>query len=86
MARTRMITRSICFQETHVMTLDIATAQPQVKLYITPSPEPLTIEELKRRYDTETVKLVAIVDNTSTQQVYGMTEVEFINRAELIPR
>lgn len=86
MARARMITRSICFQETHVMTLNIETAQPQVKLYITPSPAPLTIDELKNRYDTDTVKLVAIVDNTSTQQVYGMTEAEFINRAELITR
>ena len=86
MARQRMITRTITFQETDVMCLDISTAQARVSTFTTASPAPLTLDQLKARYDTDTNKLVAILNNRTTEQVYGMTEDDFMAHAHIITR
>ena len=86
MARQRMITRTITFQETEVMCLNIETANAYVSTFTTASPAPLTIEQLKARYDTETVKLVSIVSNRQSEQVYGMSEDDFMEHAHVITR
>ena len=86
MARQRMITRTITFQETEVMCLDISTAQANVSTFCTASPVPLTLDQLKARYDTGTNKLVAILNNRTTEQVYGMTEDDFMAHAHAITR
>ena len=86
MARQRMITRTITFQETEVMCLDISTAQAHISTFCTASPQPLTLDQLKARYDTETVKLVSIVSNRQSEQVYGMSEDDFMAQAHVITR
>ena len=86
MARQRMITRTITFQETEVMCLDIFTAQAHVTVFCTASPAPLTIDQLKARYDTDTNKLVTILNNRTTEQVYGMSEDDFMKYAHIITR
>ena len=86
MARQRMITRTITFQENDVMWLDISTAQAHEQTFCTASPQPLTIDQLKARYDTETVKLVSIVSNRQSEQVYGMSEDDFMEHAHIITR
>ena len=86
MARQRMVTRTITFQETEVMCLDIETAKAYVSTFTTASPAPLTIDQLKARYDTETVKLVSIVSNRQSEQVYGMSEDDFMTHAHIITR
>ena len=86
MARPRMITRTITFQETDVMCLDIESAQAHIGTFRTASPAPLTIGQLKDRYDTETVKLVSIVSNRQHEQVYGMSEDDFMAHAHVITR
>lgn len=86
MARQRMITRTITFQETAVMCLDISTAQAHVSTFCTASPAPLTLDQLKARYDTDTNKLVAILNNSTTEQVYGMSEDDFMANAHIITR
>ena len=86
MARQRMITRTITFQETEIMCLDIETAQAHVSTFITASPAPLTLDQLKARYDTDTNKLVAILNNRTTEQVYGMSEDDFMAHAHAITR
>ena len=86
MARQRMVTRTITFQETEVMCLDISTAQAHVSTFCTASPTPLTIDQLKARYDTGTNKLVTILNNRTTEQVYGMSEDEFMTHAHVITR
>ena len=86
MARQRMITRTITFQETEVMCLDISTAQAHVSTFITANPAPLTLDQLKARYDTDTNKLVAIINNRTTEQVYGMSEDDFMAHAHVITR
>lgn len=86
MARQRLITRTITFQETEVMCLNIETAQACVSVFTTASPAPLTLDQLKARYDTETVKLVSIVSNRQSEQVYGMSEDDFMAHAHIITR
>ena len=86
MARQRMITRTITFQETEVMCLDIETAKANVYTFTTASPAPLTLDQLKARYDTDTNKLVAILNNRTTEQVYGMSEDDFMTYAHIITR
>lgn len=86
MARQRMITRTITFQETEVMCLDISTAQAYVSTFCTASPAPLTLDQLKARYDTDTNKLVTILNNRTTEQVYGMSEDDFMTYAHIITR
>ena len=86
MARQRMVTRTITFQETEVMCLDIETAHAHIGTFCTASPTPLTIDQLKTRYDTETVKLVSIVSNRQPEQVYGMPEDDFMTHAHVITR
>ena len=86
MARQRMVTRTITFQETEVMCVDISTAQANVSTFCTASPAPLTLDQLKARYDTYTHKLVAILNNRTTEQVYGMSEDAFMKYAHIITR
>lgn len=86
MARERMVTRTITFQETEVMCLDISTASAHIGTFVTASPAPLSIDQLKARYDTDTVKLVSIVSNRTTEQVYGMREDDFMKHAHVINR
>ena len=86
MARQRMITRTITFQETEVMCLDISTAQAHVSTFCPASPAPLSLDQLKARYDTDTVKLVTILNNRTSEQVYGMTEDDFMEHAHIITR
>ena len=86
MARQRMVTRTITFQETAVMCLDITTAQAHVSTFCTASPVPMTIGQLKIRYDTDTNKLVTILNNRTTEQVYGMSEDDFMKYAHIITR
>lgn len=86
MARQRMITRTITFQETEIMCLNIETAQAHTSVFCTASPAPLTLDQLKARYDTDTNKLVAILNNRTTEQVYGMSEDDFMTYAHAITR
>lgn len=86
MARQRLITRTITFQETAVMTLNIETAQAHTQVFVTANPAPLTIDQLKARYDTDSVKLVAVVSNRTTEQVFGMLEEDFMKYAHSITR
>ena len=86
MARQRIITRTTTFQETEVMCLDISTAQAHLSTFCTASPQPLTLDQLKARYDTDTVKLVTILNNHPSEQVYGMSEDDFMAPAHIITR
>ena len=86
MARQRIITRTITFQETEIMCLDIETAQAHVSTFTTASPTPLTLDQLTPRYDTDNVKPVATLNNRTTEQVYGRSEDDFMAHAHVITR
>lgn len=88
MARIPMVTRTISTTIFEVMTLDISSAQVNVREYIltgTHENSEKTLKELKKIYETEYIKLVHIEDVNITTALYGMTEQEFIQAAQILP-
>ena len=83
----KMITRTIEVNTYTVRTLNVSTAEVldvDYKLgtqYANSKP----LDELKSVHETEDFKLVAIVNHTKTELLYGMDEQTFIQLAEVLP-
>ena len=87
MARERMITRTIKSADVEVMTINTTTAEVKIECYTT---EPQENEEkylkvLQKAYETDTFKLVKIESVEIYEDLYGMTEKEFKQYAEVLP-
>ena len=87
MARERMVTRTVEVNTYSVMTCNVDTAEAGVMDFkcgmIPQSVEPL--KHLKKLYETDTLKLVAIVSRETETVLYGMPEKEFIAAAKILP-
>lgn len=86
MARERMVTRTIKSAEVEVMTIDTMTAEVRIISYNT---EPQENDEkylkvLKKENETETFKLVKVESVEIYENLYGMTEKEFKQYAEIL--
>ena len=88
MARKRMVTRTIEQTTAKVMTLNVVTAEVTITPY-TISGE-LTgdtlLKALQDAYQTDTMKLVHIVESSVESVLYGMEEEEFIKLAKVLPK
>lgn len=88
MARKRMITRTIEQTTAKVMTLNVGTAEVTITPY-TISGE-LTgdalLKALQDTYQTDTMKLVHVLESTVESVLYGMEEEEFIKLAKVLPK
>lgn len=88
MARKRMITRTIEQTTAKVMTLNVVTAEVTITPY-TISGE-LTgdalLKALQDTYQTDTMKLVHVLESTVESVLYGMEEEEFIKLAKVLPK
>ena len=88
MARKRMVTRTIDQTTAKVMCLNVTTAEVEIVTY-TVSGE-LTGEELlkslQKAYQTDTIKLVHVLEETVESVLYGMDEEEFIKLAKVLPK
>lgn len=88
MARVAMVTRTIITTKANVMCLDVEQGEPFNKVVILPrtyKDENTMLKQVKKVVDTETVKAVHIVDSEVVETLYGMTEQEFIEHAEVLP-
>lgn len=89
MARTPMVTRTLISTRVNVLCLDVLTAEPTNQTFDiarTFKDEDKLMKALKAEYETDSLKLVHIVDTTTVEKLYGMTETEFMNHArELDP-
>lgn len=87
MARKRMVTRTIEQTTAKVMTLNVVTAEVTITPY-TISGE-LTgdalLKALQDTYQTDTMKLVHVLESTVESVLYGMEE-EFIKLAKVLPK
>lgn len=87
MARKRMVTRTIEQTTAKVMTLNVVTTEVTITLY-TISGE-LTgdalLKALQDTYQTDTMKLVHVLESTVESVLYGMEE-EFIKLAKVLPK
>lgn len=85
----RMVTRTVKANTYTVMTLDVITAEVCNVDYTIPavSNEKDALKVLRKIYETDVFKLVAIVGHTNREILYGMDEETFIaNAIELPPR
>lgn len=88
MAKMRMVTRTVKVTKVNVMCLDIEKGEA-FNEYATISgvfgnPEKL-LKACKEVLDTDTEKAVAIVEKKEIEQLYGMSEQDFISLAKLLP-
>ena len=87
MARKRMVTRTVEQTTAQVMTIDVTSAEVQVRLYDIGgkySDEDL-LKALQKIFQTDTLKLVHIESQTYKEVLLGMDEDEFIRLAKVLP-
>lgn len=88
MARVPMVTRTIITTKVNVMCLDIETGEPCNRYVVVPrtyKDDEKLLKKVKEVLETETLKPVHIVDKEEIETLYGMSEQEFIEHAEVQP-
>ena len=88
MARERMVTRTITSTTYKVMSVNTETCEVSILPYATSEEfidDEKALKFLRKKYETDTLKLVKIESIEITEQLYGMTEVEFMQYAKLLP-
>lgn len=88
MAKIKMVTRTVVVHTFSVMCVDTVTAEVtsrEFKLGSSYDKKKNPIDFLKSEYETDTVKLVAVQDETVETVLYGMPETEFIANASILP-
>lgn len=87
MARKRMVTRTVEQTTAEVMTIDVTTAEVQVRTYDIGgkyTDEDL-LKKLQKIFQTDTLKLVHIESQSCEEVLLGMDEEEFIRLANVLP-
>lgn len=89
MSRERMVTRTINSIEVKAICMDISTMETSEKVLTLSGETPnndQALKQLKKEYETETFKVVAVKDISVTEKLYGMSELDFLKYAtELDP-
>lgn len=88
MARVPMVTRTIVATKVTVMCLDVQKGEPfneSVTVPRTYKDDEALLKKVRPLLETETVKAVHIVGKEEIETLYGMTEQEFIQHAEVLP-
>lgn len=87
MARVPMVTRTIKATKANVLCLNIVEGEPfnqEVILPRTYKDEKSAMKMVEKMVNTDTVKAVHIVHTEVFENLYGMTEQEFIKNAQII--
>ena len=86
MARERMITRTI--EETVVVALcmEVSTATVKEETYTLgqQNDDSAILKTLKKQYENDDFKVVAIKSKTVSEKLYGMSEADFIKYAKVL--
>ena len=87
MARKRMVTRTVEQTTAQVMTLDVTTAEVQVRTYDIGGKygDEDLLKKLQKLFQTDTFKLVHIESQTCKEVLLGMDEEDFIRLAQVLP-
>lgn len=86
MARVPMVTRTIITTKVNVMCLNIETGEPCNRSVVVPrvyKNDEKLLKKVKEVLETETLKPVHIDDKEVIETLYGMSEQEFIEHAEV---
>ena len=85
MARTRMVTRTINVTTIEAMCVDTTNAEVSIKeLELTGETftEEKALKVLKKEYETDTFKVVAIQKMEVHEEMYGLKEIDFLKVAQ----
>lgn len=87
MARVPMVTRTVTTTKVNAMCVD--TTKGEVCNVSTTLPRTYNddlklLKKVKEQLETETLKVVQIVDKLENETLYGMSEQEFINNAKIL--
>lgn len=85
MARTRMVTRTINVTVIEAMCVDTLSAEVSTKkLELTGElfTEEKALKSLKKEYETDTFKVVAIQKMEVHEEMYGLKEIDFLKVAQ----
>lgn len=88
MARIPMVTRTIQTTKVNVLCLNITEGVPfheEIILPRTYKDEKSMMKVIEKMVNTDTVKAVHVVSATVEETLYGMSEVEFISHANILP-
>lgn len=88
MARVPMVTRTIVATKANVMCLDVQAGEPCNKVVTVPrtyKDDEALMKKVRPLLETETLKAVHIVGKEEIETLYGMTEQDFIDHAEVLP-
>ena len=88
MARERMVTRTVNVTICETICMDVVNVETQIKdleLSGTFNTDNERLKALKKQYETDTYKVVAIQSTTEKEILYGMKEVDFIKLATILP-
>ena len=84
MARKPIITRTIISTTVTVLCMDLVNRTPVEKTLVLPrtyKDDKALMKVLSKEYDTEELKVASILDKKENQDIYGMTEAQFIQLA-----
>lgn len=87
MARERMVTRTVVLTKCEALCIDVTTAETSINLYHLTGNYSTTdsaLKALKKDYETDTFKVVAIQDIAENEILYGMSELDFIEHAKVL--
>lgn len=88
MARTPSVTRTIQTTDITVMCVDVTTAEVSNKTLTLPrtfKDEEAMLKAAKKAGESDTCKFVQVVAHKVNEQLYGMTEADFIKYAKPLP-
>ena len=88
MARERMVTRTVELTIAEVMCLDTNTAEVRIMSYEIGgglTDEKAILKAVKKLHETDTFKCVSLQGVTVQEILYGMSEIDFINHAKVLP-
>lgn len=85
MARVRMVTRTIEVVSAEVICLDVETVEPQIMTLELTGVGAIEgdklLQALKKTYETDNFKVVAIQSTEIREELYGLTELDFLKYA-----
>lgn len=88
MARMRMVTRTVNTTVCTAMCVEVTTAKVEnrtLEISGTFDTMPDLLKTAQKLYDTDTFKVVAIVNSEEKEVLYGMPESDFIAHAVVLP-
>lgn len=88
MARQPQVTRTIQTTKCNVLCIDLVNEAPFTKEVVLPrtyKDEKSMLKKIKPIVENDTIKVVHVQNFTVESTLYGMTEEEFIEKAQILP-